>query len=310
MKRGILIIGEESFLAKNLKRHFVKRGLEALCVRSDFITRDNKAHKLISSLLKDKDLIITPGVESISDAWSKPHETLKSQFLESLNILCILRDLNFKNRVIFIGSGEEYGRTENVSSKIKEGDPLDPLNIFGASKACQSLFAQLYHKSYGLDIIVARCFNEIGVGQADKFFVSNICKQLAFSEKRGLKETKISVGNLLVKRCFIDVRDISKAIELLLEKGRSGEIYNIGSDTPIQLSDLLDLISKKTNRKINCEAEIIKFRLLDPPVLIPSTEKLKEHTGWKQDYPLEVTIEEIYNYWLKYFENEKKIIVD
>lgn len=308
MTKKVLIIGAGSFLARNLKKDLQDNGYKVSEEANDFLSF-NSLTKTAKEKLIENDLIVASGVESIAESWRNPKDTLESQFLESLKILCFLKEIAFKNRIIFVGSGEEYGLTADVSKKINENFPLNPLNIYGASKACQTLFAKLFEQTYNLDIVVARCFNEVGVGQDDKFFISYLCKKVAMAQLKGLKEIKIPVGNLLVKRGFIDVRDITCAIRILLKKGRKGEIYNIGTETGIELLEVVNLLSRISGLKIICEADSKKFRPLDSPELIPSTQKIKNDTDWDPVITIQKTIEDMYDFWLREHKDEEEVIV-
>lgn len=310
MKQRILIVGQGSFLAENIKAHFLRNDYCVNCVRNDFFLDNFDNLSSLDTSLEESDIIIASGIDSISEGWKRPAETLKSQFFVGLKILWYLKAKGFKNRIIFIGSGEEYGSVENVSLGIDEKTPLNPLNIYGASKSCQTLFAQLFEKTFGLDILIIRCFNEIGEGQDERFFVSYLCKKAAEAKHKGKTAASVSVGNLLIQRCFIDVRDISRAIQLLIENGKSGEIYNVGSENSIELGTLVKLISEVSKVEIHCKADPTKFRLLDPPNLIPSIKKIRDETGWEPIFSLENTLKHIFNYWIRYLENEEKITLD
>ena len=93
------------------------------------------------------------------------------------------------------------------------------------------MIGKIYADAYGMDIIRVRAFNHIAPGQAPIFVVSDFCKQVAEIEA-GIREPVISVGNLSAKRDFTDVRDVVRAYRLLMENGRPGELYNVGSGHP------------------------------------------------------------------------------
>ena len=75
---------------------------------------------------------------------------------------------------------------------------------------------------------MVRAFNHIGPNQTPMFVVADFCKQVADIEK-GEKEPVMYVGNLSAKRDFTDVRDVVKAYALLVQKGKRGETYNVGT---------------------------------------------------------------------------------
>jgi GDP-4-dehydro-6-deoxy-D-mannose reductase len=103
---------------------------------------------------------------------------------------------------------------------------LQPHNPYGVSKVTQDLLARQFFLSHGVDVIRARAFNHLGPRQSPQFVAANFARQIAEAES-GLREPVVCVGNLEAQRDFTDVLDVVRAYALLMEKGRSGEAYNI-----------------------------------------------------------------------------------
>jgi dTDP-glucose 4,6-dehydratase len=129
-------------------------------------------------------------------------------------------------RVVHIGTDEVYGSVEIGSSK--ETDPLEPRSPYSASKAGSDLIALSYHHTYGLPVSVTRCTNNFGPYQfpekAIPLFTTNL-----------LDGGKIPLyGDGLNERDWIFVDDHCAGVQLVLDHGSPGEIYNIGAgnETP------------------------------------------------------------------------------
>ena len=233
---------------------------------------------------------------SVSVSWKDPQITVDINIKGAINLFEALKDLNYKPRVLVIGSGEEYGYIKNSKIPISEDTTLYPGNIYAATKACQNKIGSIYAKAYGLNIILVRAFNHIGPGQAPLFVVSDFCKQVAEIEK-GLKEPIIYVGNLKAERDFTDVRDVVRAYALLIQKGIPGETYNVGSGKALTIKSILDKIINNSKKKIEIKVSPEKYRPIDVPRIEADVSKLKAITGWEPKYSIDITIKNVLDYW-------------
>jgi dTDP-glucose 4,6-dehydratase len=129
-------------------------------------------------------------------------------------------------RVIHIGTDEVYGSVEVGSSK--ETDPLEPRSPYSASKAGSDLIALSYWSTYGLPVTVTRCTNNFGPFQ----FPEKVIPLFSTNLLDGLKVPLYGDG--LNERDWLYVDDHCTGVQLVLEKGTPGEIYNIGAgnETP------------------------------------------------------------------------------
>lgn len=235
---------------------------------------------------------------SVALSWKNPILTVDVNIKGSVNVLEALRKLDYKPRVLLIGSGEEYGHIKNGETPIVEDNNVRPGNIYAATKACQNMLGKIYADAYGLDVMMVRAFNHIGPNQTPIFVVADFCKQVAEIEA-GIKGPVIKVGNLSAARDFTDVRDVVRAYALLVEKGKPGETYNVGSGQAIVIDDILKRILANSLKKIKVEIDDTKLRPVDVPIIEANVDKLQRVTGWKQEIDLEQTIKETLDYWRK-----------
>lgn len=233
---------------------------------------------------------------SVSVSWKNPQLTIDVNIKGAVNVLDALRELDFKPRVLLIGSGEEYGHIRPGETPIGEDNNTRPGNIYAATKVCQNLFGKIYADAYQLDVMMVRAFNHVGPNQMPLFVVADFCKQVAEIEA-GKKDAVIKVGNLSARRDFTDVRDVVRAYGLLIEKGKAGETYNIGSGHAITIEEILQMILKYSSAKIKVEVDPQKLRPVDVPVIEADISKVTAETGWKPEISLENTIKETLDYW-------------
>jgi len=229
-------------------------------------------------------------------SWRAPSETLSTNIIGELNIFEIVRELKLNCRIQIAGSSEEYGLVKPDETPIKEENQLRPLSPYGVSKVAQDLLGYQYHKSYGLYIVRTRAFNHTGPRRGEVFVSSQFARQIVEIEK-GRRPPVIKVGNLDSVRDFLDVRDVVRAYFLSLEKGKAGEVYNIASGQGIKIRDLLDRLLKLSNVKIRVEVDPARLRPSDVELLVGSSDKFRQATGWKPEIPFDKTLQDLIAYW-------------
>jgi GDP-4-dehydro-6-deoxy-D-mannose reductase len=184
-----------------------------------------------------------------------PAELFRGNVIATINLLEAIRPLAHQvhPRVLVIGSAAIYGSVPEDKLPIKESLPLNPDGFYGLSKFCQDRLSQEYHKKHGLDIIRARTFNIIGPGQPTSFVCGRIVDKLCEAVE-GSSEI-IRFGGIKVERDFVDIRDVVAAYVALLEHGKCGEAYNIGSGRSVEITSVIDWVKNYLNISPRIEIE-------------------------------------------------------
>lgn len=309
MKRA-LIIGAAGFVGGYLIRELYDSwNMEVFATKLPHEQLDSEQAKVYDLNILNRDEIVAllfdirpdyifhlAAQSSVGVAWKNPCLTVDVNIKGSINVMDAVRELYYKPRVLLIGSGEEYGHIKPGETPISEGNLLRPGNIYAATKACQNMIGRIYAQAYNMELMMVRAFNHVGPAQAPIFVVSDFCKQVAEIEKN-MREPVMRVGNLAAKRDFTDVRDVVKAYASLIQCGKSGETYNIGSGHARAIQDILDLIISKSKASIRVEVDPNKIRPVDVPIIEADITKVSELTGWKPKIPLDQTIQETLDYW-------------
>lgn len=310
MKKTALIIGGAGFVGNYLAEYlhdicgyFVNSTkLEQETLQSPYgevYNLDILNQTEIENLIKDikPDCIFHLAAQSsVALSWKRPQLTVDINVKGTVNLLEALKNVEYKGRVLLIGSGEEYGVIKEEECPITEENLLRPGNIYAATKACQNLLGGIYARAYGLDLMMVRAFNHVGPNQIPQFVVADFCSQVAAIEK-GKQTPEIHVGNLSAKRDFTDVRDVVAAYAMIIEKGKTGETYNVGSGKAIAIDEILNRILSFTKEEIKVIIEKEKFRPVDVPIIEADITKLVTDTGWEQKIPLDRTLQETLDYW-------------
>ena len=228
-------------------------------------------------------------------SFKKPQETFEINLIGTVNLLESLRAVKDKCRLVLVSSCEVYGPTGS-DQPLSETQVYNPISPYASSKVFQEITCLQYHKTYGLDAVVARPFPHTGPGQPPSFAMPSFARQIAEIEQ-GKKEAVIKVGNLSARRDISDVRDVVQAYRLLAEKGRSGEIYNICSGQTIRMEDALKKLLQLSSKDVRIETDPELLRPADVPVLWGDNKKIKSDTGWEQKYNLDQTLAGLLQHW-------------
>lgn len=258
------------------------------------LTRAGRVDRLIARL-KPRWIFHLAGWSNPTLSRRDPEAALRVNVLGNLNVLEAARRLAQPPRVLVVGSADEYGGVDRRLRAITETQPLRPDSPYAVSKVCQDLTALAYFREYRLPVIRVRPFNHIGPRQALGFVATDFASQIVSIEK-GRKVPLMEVGNLDVVRDFSDVRDVVRAYWLLMERGRPGEAYNIGSGRGIRVRDLLDGFLRLTSVRVQVHTLPTKARN-EKLRKVASIVKLTRHTGWKPRVTLGQTLQAVMEDW-------------
>lgn len=230
-------------------------------------------------------------------SFQNPSETVTTNISGQLNILEAVKQLGLlETKVLVVSSAEIYGAASEHDLPLKESAPIKPLSPYAVSKVAQDFLGYQYKQAHDVKSIIVRPFNNIGPHQAPIFVIPAFAKQIAEIEK-GVKEPVLKVGNLESRRDFTDVRDVVRAYELLMQKGESGEAYNIGSGKSYKISEILDMFLSLSDKKIVIEKDPALMRPGDIPELRCDYDKLHKATGWKPAIDIEKSLKDTLDYW-------------
>ncbi|MBI3984798.1 MAG: GDP-mannose 4,6-dehydratase [Candidatus Levybacteria bacterium] len=257
---------------------------------------DSKAVLEVLTKVKPDQIYHLAAIASSAQSFSEPSVVMTNNINSQLNLLEAVRSLDLKPRIMIISSAEVYGKVDAKDLPIDEDTALRPISPYAVSKLTQDFIGLQYFMAYSMDIVRVRPFNHIGPGQTDQFATSAFAKKIAEIEK-GKREPVLTVGNLESKRDFTDVKDMMQAYVLLMEKGISGEVYNIGSGRSYKMSDVLNILLSFSDSKIKVEVDPALLRPSDNPELLCDNTKINSLTGWKPQIPLDATLKEILEYW-------------
>lgn len=231
-----------------------------------------------------------------SESWGAPVTTLHANVIGTVNLLESVRKSCPAAHVHVAGSAAAYGVIRPDQVPIIEDRPLRPVSPYGVSKATQEMLGYQYAQNYNLRVYLTRSFIHIGARQDSRTSAQTFARQVAEAEA-GLRAPVIHVGNLHVRRDYLDVADVVRALWLLLERGTVGDVYNLCSGQAPQVGELLETYRRLARIPLEVRVDSARLRPTDEPILVGDNSKLRTTTGWQPEVPLEESLRRILQYW-------------
>ncbi len=225
-----------------------------------------------------------------------PGGTLKINIFSTLNLLEAVLKTVPEAVVLNIGSGDEYGNVLPEDLPIKESAEFKPTNPYAVSKVAADMLAFQYWKSRSLKVIRCRPFNHLGPRQSDRFVASAFAKQIAEIEAGLKKEKTLKTGSLEASKDFLDVRDVVRAYEFLMDNGEYGDVYNICSGKAVKIRELLDTLLSFSSEKIEVMQDVSRLRSGDSNIVYGDCSRIKA-LGWSPEYGLEDGLRALLDFW-------------
>jgi len=226
----------------------------------------------------------------VGRSWDAPNLTIRVNVEGTLNVLRACSDAGVQ-RVIVVGSAEQYGRVAPDDLPLGEDAPMRPMTPYGASKVAADFLALQAFLGDGLPAVRARPFSHTGPGQTDRFVIPALAARIVQAERAGADE--IIVGSLDPVRDITDVRDVVRAYRMLAVDGVPGEAYNVCSGTGVAISEVAERLLAHSSRPLALRVDPDLVRPVEVPRLIGDAARLREHTGWQPEIPLDQTLADV-----------------
>lgn len=230
------------------------------------------------------------GQANVGKSWRIPGKTIELNEIAAVNLLEAVRTVCPECAVVLVGSSDQYGSLREAGASVSEETKMQPMNPYAISKAAQEQLGMAYAKSYGLRVCMTRSFNHGGAGQRPGFMIPDFASGIVRVE-RGEADA-VSVGNLTSRRDFTHVKDVVKAYRLIAEKGKPGEVYNIGSGVTYSAQEVLDKLIGMAKCPVTVRQDPARMRPSDTPVICCDNRKLKKDTGWEPELGMEEILKE------------------
>ncbi|MFC4769947.1 dTDP-glucose 4,6-dehydratase [Effusibacillus consociatus] len=309
----LLVTGGAGFIGSNFIRYIVDKYPIYQIINLDLLTysgnlenlkniENYRAYTFVHGNICDRELvdqIVAGGVDVIVNfaaeshvdrSITDPYIFVKTNVCGTQVLLNAAKKYNVK-KYIQVSTDEVYG-TLGETGYFTEDTPLAPNSPYSASKASADLLVRAYHETYGLPANITRCSNNYGPYQCPE-------KLIPLMVTNAMENMELPVyGDGLHVRDWLHVDDHCTAIDLVIHKGKLGEVYNIGGNNERTNIEIVKHILKALGKP----EDLIRFvpdRLgHDRRYAIDST-KIQTELGWKPKYTLEVGIEQTIQWYVE-----------
>lgn len=315
----ILITGGAGFIGANFVQYILDKYKDYKVVNLDKLTyasnisnldniANNKNYKFVKGDICDKnliddlfesekfDIVVNFAAESHVDrSISNPDIFIKTNVLGTQ----ILLDASLKynvSRFHQVSTDEVYGDLplDREDLLFTEENNLNPSSPYSASKASADLLVKSYYKTFNLPVTISRCSNNYGKFQYEE-------KLIPLMIKNAINNKNLHVyGNGLNVRDWLHVYDHCSAIDLIIHKGKIGEIYNVGGKNEKSNIEIVKLILKILDKSDDLISYVEDRKGHDLRYAIDAS-KIKLELNWNPKYRFEDGINETVNWYRKLY---------
>ena len=324
----ILVTGGAGFIESCFVRHVLKKHPDYKIINLDALTycgnldnlndlKDNPNHTFVhgnicdralaEELISEVDCVVNFAAEShVDNSIKHPEIFVETNVQGTLNLLQVSKELGVE-RFLQVSTDEVYG-TLGKTGYFYETTPLAPNSPYSASKASADMLVRAYYETYKMPVLNTRCSNNYGPYQYPEKLIPFFISQL-------LKGEKVPVyGDGLNVRDWLYVYDHCEAIDVVLHKGRVGEVYNIGGHNEKTNLEITHLILDAMGRD-ESSIKYVEDRLGHDRRYAISNDKITSELGWAPSITFEegikLTIDWYLNNqdWMKAIEAKRASLV-
>ncbi|GEQ62472.1 dTDP-glucose 4,6-dehydratase [Vagococcus lutrae] len=310
---NILVTGGAGFIGSNFVHYMLEKHADYRIVNLDLLTyagnihnlddiMDDERHvfvqgnitnrELVRHLVKEHeiDAIVNFAAESHVDrSILNPSIFVETNIQGTLALLDVAKEMSV-GKYLQVSTDEVYGSL-GAEGYFTEETPLAPNSPYSASKTGADLLVRSYYETYGMNVNITRCSNNYGPYHFPE-------KLIPLMISNGMDGKQLPIyGNGENVRDWLHVKDHCQAIDLVLHKGRKGEVYNVGGHNERTNNQIVDLIIEKLNLDPSLKVYVEDRLGHDLRYAIDPT-KLETELGWKPEYTFETGIEETIQWYL------------
>ncbi|MFL1676653.1 dTDP-glucose 4,6-dehydratase [Paenibacillus dendritiformis] len=309
----LLVTGGAGFIGSNFILYMMQQHPDYQIVNMDALTyagnlenlksvENEPKYSFVHADIADKeavDRIFQQGVDVVVNFAAESHvdrSILEPEVFVNTNVLGtqVLLDASKKygvTKYVQVSTDEVYGSL-GETGLFSETTPLAPNSPYSASKAGGDLLVRAYHETFGLPVNVTRCSNNYGPYQFPE-------KLIPLMISRALNDDPLPVyGDGLNIRDWLYVEDHCSAIDLVIHKGRVGEVYNIGGNNERTNLHIVQTILKELGKPESLITYVEDRPGHDRRYGIDPTKMTKE-LGWQPKHHFESGIKETIQWYLK-----------
>jgi UDP-glucose 4-epimerase len=261
------------------------------------ITNETVMDRLGSECDRILHLAAAVGVQLIVN---DPVRTIETNVMGAEAVFRVAR--RYRRKVFLASTSEVYGKNDKVPFREEDDGVFGATTrtrwAYATSKALDEFLALAYYRSYKLPVVIGRFFNTVGPRQSAQYGM--VIPRFVRQALSGSPITVFGDGNQT--RCFCNVRDVVRAVLLLIERPEAeGQVFNIGSNEEISMRALAELVKKRAASSSPLEyvpyEKAYEVGFEDMRQRVPDIGKIRRVVGWEPKTPLAETLDEIIAYF-------------
>ena len=280
-------------LTKTLsKKKNIKKSSKKIQIEKIDLTNFRRLGKIIEKFKPDV-IIHLAGNASHSKSFENPLKDIDSNAKTTLFMLEKIRKLNTPCKFILGSTFIVIGRPKKLP--VNENTPCNPTTVYGTNRLSSEYFCKIYHEVYGLHTNIFRITNSYGPREQ----IISKKNAVNFLIYKSFKKEEISIYNQgKFFRDFIYIDDVISGINIILKKGKSGELYWISSGKRTWFYEFGDILEKTTGCKVKYSETPVYTKKVDVGNFVVSNSKLRK-LGWSPKISVDVGVKKT----LKFFQS-------
>ena len=272
------------------KKNNIKNSYDKVEIEKINLTNFKRLGQIIEKFKPDI-IIHLAGNTSHSKSFEEPLEDIDSNSKTTLFMLEKIRELGLSCKFVLGSTFIVIGKPTKLP--VTESTPCNPTTIYGTNKLASEHFCKIYHDVYGLDTVIFRITNSYGPREQ----VISTKNAVNFLIYEAYHRKKISIYNKgKFFRDFIYIDDVVSGINVILKKGKSGELYWISSGKKTWFYEFANILEKNTNCKVVYPKTPTYTKKVDVGNFIVNNAKLRK-LGWSPKISINVGIKKTLDYF-------------
>ena len=272
------------------KKNNIKNSYDKVEIEKINLTNFKRLGQIIEKFKPDI-IIHLAGNTSHSKSFEEPLEDIDSNSKTTLFMLEKIRELGLSCKFVLGSTFIVIGKPTKLP--VTESTPCNPTTIYGTNKLASEHFCKIYHDVYGLDTVIFRITNSYGPREQ----VISTKNAVNFLIYEAFNRKEISIYNKgKFFRDFIYIDDVVSGINVILKKGKSGELYWISSGKKTWFYEFANILEKNTNCKVVYPKTPTYTKKVDVGNFIVNNAKLRK-LGWSPKISINVGIKKTLDYF-------------
>lgn len=310
----LLVTGGAGFIGSNFIHYMLSQYAQAQIVNFDALTYAGNLENL-TSIEKEKryrffkgDITLREDIQTVFKSQSfdavvhfaaeshvdrslhlGPDTFILANILGTQRLLDACREFSVP-RFVHVSTDEVYGSLGS-EGRFSETTPVQPNNPYAATKAAADFMVRAAVKSHGLNAVITRCSNNFGPYQFPE-------KLIPLMIANAMEDKPLPVyGDGLQVRDWIYVRDHCRGVDVVLRRGKPGEIYNIGGLHDVPNLEVIRLLLKLLNKPESL-IQYVNDRPGHDRRYAMDTAKIKNELGWEPEFDFETALRQTVDWYL------------